>query len=59
MLAWRASVWLRQGMNPVQLAQLFGHSGLRMIERVNRHLNTTDTHEAMLRMLNTSEKRRR
>ena len=59
MLAWRGSVWPRLGMNPLQLAQLLGHSDLRMIEPAYGHLNTTDTYEAMLRMLNTSEERRR
>ncbi len=36
-------------MNPIQLAELLGDSGLRMIEQVYSHFNTTDTHEAMIR----------
>ena len=46
---------LRRGMNPVQLAQLLGHSGLRMIEQVYAHLNAADGYEAVMRML-TSER---
>jgi site-specific recombinase XerD len=42
---------LRRGMNPVQLAQLLGHSGLRMIEQVYAHLNAADGYEAVMRML--------
>jgi integrase/recombinase XerD len=42
---------LRRGMNPIQLAQILGHSGLRMIDSVYSHLNTTDAYDAMMRML--------
>lgn len=42
---------LRRGMNPVQLAKLLGHSGLRMIEQVYAHLNAADGYEAVMRML--------
>jgi site-specific recombinase XerD len=42
---------LRRGMSPIQLAQILGHSGLRMIDQVYAHLNTTDAYEAMMRML--------
>jgi site-specific recombinase XerD len=42
---------MRRGMNPAQLAQLLGHSGLRMIEQVYAHLNATDGFEAVLRVL--------
>jgi integrase/recombinase XerD len=45
---------LRRGMNPVQLAQLLGHSGLRMIEQVYAHLNADDGYDAVLRMLTAS-----
>ncbi len=44
---------LRRGMNAVQLAQLLGHSGLRMIERVYAHLNAADGYEAVMKMLTT------
>jgi integrase/recombinase XerD len=47
---------LRRGMNPIQLAQILGHSGLRMIESVYSHLNTTDAYEAMMRMLTASDR---
>lgn len=42
---------MRRGMNPVQLAQLLGHSGLRMIEQVYAHLNAADGYDAVMRML--------
>jgi integrase/recombinase XerD len=42
---------LRAGMNPVQLAQLLGHSGLRMIEQVYSHLNAGDAYDAVMKML--------
>ncbi len=40
-------------MNAVQLAQLLGHSGLRMIEQVYAHLNAADGYEAVMKMLTT------
>jgi integrase len=49
---------LRAGMNPLILAKIAGHSSLRMIDQVYSHLNTTDTYEAMIRMLNETESRR-
>jgi site-specific recombinase XerD len=42
---------LRRGMSPVQLANVLGHSGLRMIERTYAHLNVNDAYEAVLRAL--------
>jgi integrase/recombinase XerD len=42
---------LRRGMNPIQLAQILGHSGLQMIDQVYSHLTATDAYDAMLRML--------
>jgi site-specific recombinase XerD len=42
---------LRRGMNPIQLAQILGHEGLRMIEAVYAHLNVTDAYDAVMRML--------
>jgi len=50
---------LRAGMNPLILARIAGHSSLRMIDQVYSHLNTSDTYEAMLRMLNGSDEARR
>jgi integrase/recombinase XerD len=41
---------LRRGMNPVQLAQLLGHSGLRMIEQVYAQLTADDGFEAVMRV---------
>ncbi len=48
---------LRAGMNPLILARIAGHSSLRMIDQVYSHLNTTDTYEAMLRMIRETETR--
>lgn len=42
---------LRRGMNPIQLAQILGHSGLQMIDQVYSHLTATDAYDAMMRML--------
>jgi integrase/recombinase XerD len=50
---------LRAGMNPLILARIAGHSSLRMIDQVYSHLNTADTYEAMIRMLNSTEERRK
>jgi integrase/recombinase XerD len=44
---------LRRGMNPIQLAQILGHSGLRMIESVYSHLTATDSYDAMMAMLSS------
>jgi site-specific recombinase XerD len=41
---------LRRGMNPVQLAHLLGHSGLRMIEQVYAQLTADDGFEAVMRV---------
>lgn len=41
---------MRRGMNPVQLAQLLGHSGLRMIEQVYAQLTVDDGFEAVMRV---------
>lgn len=46
---------LRRGMNPVQLAQLLGHSGLRMIEQVYSHLTATDAYDAVLKLLTAAD----
>ena len=42
---------MRRGMNPVQLAQLLGHSGLRIIEQLYGHQNDADGYEALMRIL--------
>ena len=42
---------LRRGMNPVQLANILGHTGLRMIERVYSHLTPGDSYDAIMRFL--------
>ncbi len=48
---------LRGGMNPLVLARIAGHSSLRMIDQVYSHLNTSDSYEAMLRLLVASGER--
>jgi site-specific recombinase XerD len=42
---------LSRGMNPIQLAQILGHSSLNMIQAVYSHLSPGDAYEAMLRTL--------
>ncbi len=42
---------LTRGMNPIQLAQILGHSSLAMIQQVYSHLSPGDAYEAMLRTL--------
>jgi integrase/recombinase XerD len=41
---------MRRGMNPVQLAHLLGHSGLRMIEQIYAQLIADDGFEAVMRV---------
>ena len=36
-------------MNPIQLAQILGHSSLTMIQAVYSHLSLVDAYEAILR----------
>jgi integrase/recombinase XerD len=42
---------LRRGMNPLQLADVLGHNGLRMIESVYAHLTVDDAYDAVMQML--------
>ncbi len=42
---------LTRGMNPIQLAQILGHSSLAMIQHVYSHLSPGDAYEAMVRTL--------
>jgi hypothetical protein len=42
-------------MNPMLVAQVVGHSSLRMIEQVYSHLTIGDAHAAVMRLL-TQEK---
>lgn len=42
---------LTRGMNPIQLAQILGHSSLAMIQTVYSHLSPSDAYEAMVRAL--------
>lgn len=42
---------LTRGMNPIQLAQILGHSSLRMIYSVYSHLSSGDAYEALMRVL--------
>jgi len=42
---------LSRGMNPIQLAQILGHSSLAMIQTVYAHLSPQDAHAALLKTL--------
>lgn len=44
---------LTRGMNPIQLAQIVGHSSLAMIQQVYAHLTPGDAHAAMIKLLET------
>jgi site-specific recombinase XerD len=48
---------LRAGMNPLVIARIAGHTSLRMIDQVYSHLNSSDSYDAMLRMLSNHEGR--
>lgn len=50
-----ATYSLSRGMNPVQLAQILGHSSLAMIQNVYSHLNAQDAYEAILKALGTDD----
>jgi integrase/recombinase XerD len=42
---------LSRGMNPIQLAQILGHSSLRMIQQVYSHLTPGDAYDSLMRIL--------
>ena len=42
---------LARGMNPIQLAQILGHSSLAMIQQVYAHLAPSDAYDAMVATL--------
>lgn len=46
---------LTRGMNPIQLAQIVGHTSLAMIQQVYAHLTPTDAYDAMLRVLQAED----
>jgi site-specific recombinase XerD len=46
---------LSRGMNPIQLAQILGHSSLTMIQAVYSHLSPVDACEAILRTYREEE----
>jgi integrase len=50
-----ATYALTRGMNPVQLAQILGHSSLSMIQNVYSHLSPHDAYEAMAKVLLADE----
>lgn len=47
---------LRDGMSPVLIAKIVGHSSLRMIERVYSHMTNEDAYDAMMNMLARSDR---
>jgi integrase len=49
------SYQLTRGVNPIQLAQIVGHTSLAMIQQVYAHLSPTDAYEAMARSLGEEE----
>jgi site-specific recombinase XerD len=49
---------LRSGMGPLQLANILGHSGLRMIERNYSHLNVTDSFDSLMAMFESVDRRK-
>lgn len=50
---------LREGMSPMLVAKIAGHSSLRMIESTYSHLTNQDAYDAMIDMYARAEKRRR
>jgi len=46
-----ATNFLRGGGNPVTLAKILGHRDLTMIQSVYSHLNNSDAHQEMMRIL--------
>ena len=50
---------LRDGMSPILVAKIAGHSSQRMIDRIYSHLTNQDAYDAMMDMYARSEKRRR
>lgn len=46
---------LANGMNPIQLAQIMGHSSLTMIQEVYSHLSPNDAYNALVKVLQQEE----
>jgi integrase/recombinase XerD len=46
---------LTRGMNPIQLAQIVGHTSLAMIQQVYSHLTPSDAYDAMLKVLTAED----
>jgi len=42
---------LRKGINPIQVAEIVGHTSLSMIQRVYSHLTPQDAHDALIAAL--------
>ncbi|MGH7692140.1 MAG: tyrosine-type recombinase/integrase [Candidatus Dormibacteria bacterium] len=42
---------LRRGINPIQVAEIVGHTSLAMIQRVYAHLTPQDAHDALIAAL--------
>ncbi len=42
---------LRRGINPIQVAEIVGHTSLSMIQRVYSHLTPQDAHDALIAAL--------
>jgi integrase len=50
---------LQRGMNPIQVAEIMGHSSLAMITHVYAHLTPQDAHVAMMKALLQDDDKRR
>lgn len=50
-----ATIALRRQMNPLQVAEVMGHSSLQMLERTYSHTSPSDAHAALMRMLTTTD----
>ncbi|MGH7608682.1 MAG: tyrosine-type recombinase/integrase [Candidatus Dormibacteria bacterium] len=48
---------LARGMNPVQLAEIVGHTSLNMIQQVYSHLSPSDAYDAMVQVLVARDER--
>jgi len=46
-----ATYYLQRGMDSLLVAQILGHSSLRMIQQVYSHLTPADAYDALMRLL--------
>jgi len=53
-----ATDFLRRGGNPILLQQILGHTSLAMITQTYQHLNFGDAHDELMRVLQSTDRRR-